>query len=242
MRLTGTVSLVTGASGAIGRAVADRLVREGSAVVVCDLDDDGAEALARELAEKGADALAVACDVTTSADVERVVEAALARHGRIDLLVNCAAIVGRYQGFLDITPEGWRRMIDVNLTGTFLVSQAVARHMVERGGGHIVTIGSVGAVVPEPGAAHYCAAKGGITTLTRSMALELSPHGVLVNAIHPGAIRRPGEQAATNAGRIPLHRHGEPEEVAAAVAFLASEEASYFQGSSLVVDGGYLLT
>ncbi len=241
MALAGTVSLVTGASGAIGRAVAARLAADGSAVVVCDLDAAGAEALAGELAERGADALGLGCDVAAERDVEQVVSAALHRHGRIDLLVNCAAIVGRHEAFLEIAAEGWRRMLDVTLTGTFLVSQAVARHMVERGGGRIVNIGSVGAMVPETGAAHYCAAKGGIAMLTRSMALELSPHGVLVNAIHPGAIRRPGKPVSTDSARIPLERPGEPEEVAAIVAFLASEEASYIQGSSLVVDGGYLL-
>jgi NAD(P)-dependent dehydrogenase (short-subunit alcohol dehydrogenase family) len=239
--LAGSVSLITGASGAIGHAVAERLAADGSAVVMIDLDTAGTEAQARELAERGADALGLGCDVTAQDDVEHVVSAALQRHGRVDLLVNCAAIVGRHEPFLDITPAAWRRMVDVTLTGTFLVSQAVARHMVERGSGRIVNIGSVGAVVPEPGAAHYCAAKGGIAMLTRSMALELSPHGVLVNAIHPGAIRRPGKPVSTDSARIPLERPGEPEEVAAAVAFLASKEATYFQGSSLVIDGGYLL-
>lgn len=252
MKLASKVSIVTGGGKGIGYGISLRLGQEGSKVVIAQRDPKTGEDTVRCIIEAGGEAIFVPTDVSVKSQVDNLVEQTLLRFGQIDVLVNNAAITGCSDHFLEITPERWQQVIGVNLTGVFFCSQAVARYMVQRRYGRIINIGSVGAVMPEKDAAHYCAAKGGLDMLTKAMALDLAPYKILVNAVHPGAIRTPQVQQLmssatpdahlTATSKIPLGRFGEVEEVAAAVAFLASDEASYFQGSSVVVDGGYLLT
>ena len=252
MRLDGKVSIVTGGAKGIGQGISLRLAREGSRVVIAQRDPRTGKDTVRHIEEEGGAALFVPTDVSVKSQVDRLVEETLTCFNQIDVLVNNAAVTACYEPFLSLTPENWQRVIDVNLTGVFFCSQAVAKHMIKRGSGRIINIGSVGGLVPEKDAVHYCATKGGLVMLTKAMALDLSPYGILVNAVHPGAIRtaqvdelmkgQTSEEHLTTTGRIPLGRFGEVDEVASIVAFLASDEASYFQGGSIVVDGGYLLT
>jgi glucose 1-dehydrogenase len=221
-------------------------------VVIADQDGGGATRTADEIAAVGGVAWPFAVDVADRAQVERLVAASLERFERVHVLVNNAAIALLYEPFFEITETSWRRMIDVNLSGAFWCSQAVARHMAAHGEGAIINIGSVNSFHPEMRAVHYAASKGGIVLLTRAMALDLAPHGIRVNAIAPGAIHterteifdaNPAnrEIIAGALGGIPLHRRGEPDEVAAAAVFLACSESSYILGHTLVVDGGILL-
>lgn len=243
---------MTGAAAGIGRGIARRFAREGASVVIADRDESGAAGACAEIAAAGGAAWALGVDVADRAQVERMVEATLARYGRIDILVNNAAIALLYEPLLEIGEASWRRVIDVNLSGAFWCSQAVARHMVARLEGAIVNIVSVNSFRPEKQVAHYAASKGGLLLLTCAMAVELAPYNVRVNAIAPGAIRTERteifdaapanrEIVARVLGDIPIARRGEPDEVAAAAVFLAGPGASYIQGHTLVVDGGLLL-
>jgi NAD(P)-dependent dehydrogenase (short-subunit alcohol dehydrogenase family) len=252
MKLRDKVSIVTGGAKGIGRAITRRLVEEGSRVVIAQRDPETGEALEQEILEGGGDALFVRTDVSIKEQVDGLVEETLRRFGQIDVLVNNAATSAHPGSLLEASLEDWQRVLNVNLTGVFLCSQAVARHMVERKRGRIINITSVGGFQPWKGSVHYLTSKGGLIMLTKAMALELAPHCILVNAIAPGAImtervaemrQDPARSSRlTPLSKIPLSRFGEVGEIAAAVAFLASDEASYFQGATLVVDGGYLLT
>jgi NAD(P)-dependent dehydrogenase (short-subunit alcohol dehydrogenase family) len=252
MKLRNKVSIVTGGAKGIGRGISLRFAEEGSKVVIAQRDRATGEKCVREIEDAGGTAAFVATDVSVKGQVENLIEETLAHFDRVDVLVNNAAITLCYEPILEMSLESWQRVIDVNLTGVFLCSQAAARHMAERRFGRIINIGSVGSFMPERDCPHYCAAKGGVIMLTRSMALDLAPFNILVNAIAPVAImtekvqrtmRQQGvEDHTSSIAKIPLARFGEVEEVAAAAAFLASDDASYMQGTTLVVDGGYLLT
>jgi NAD(P)-dependent dehydrogenase (short-subunit alcohol dehydrogenase family) len=247
MRLEGKVALVTGAGRGIGRAIAERLAGEGAHVALAELRPEG-EAAAEALRAAGYDAVCVPVDVADADDVERLVDQVLARFGRVDVLVNNAG-VSLGESFLETSFATWQRTLAVNLTGVFLCGQRVARAMVDRGeGGRIVNIASVNAIAAEKGAASYVASKGGIAMLTRAMAVDLAPHRILVNAIAPGPIRTEAsapifDEESYRHGierGIPLGRAGTPAEVASVVAFLASDDASFVNGTTVVVDGGYL--
>lgn len=251
-RLAGRVAIVTGSAAGIGRGIARRLAREGASVVIADHNAAGAERASEEITAEGGEAWPFTVDIADRAQVERLIAATLDRFGRIHILVNNAAIALLYEPFFEITEASWRRMIDVNLTGAFWCSQAAARHMAAHREGAIINIGSVNSFHPEMRVAHYAASKGGIILLTRAMAMDLAPHGIRVNAIAPGGIHTERTEVfdadpanreiiAGALGTIPLHRRGEPDEVAAAVVFLASPESSYILGHTLVVDGGILL-
>lgn len=252
MRLRDRVSIVTGGAKGIGRGISLRFAEEGSKVVIAQRDPVTAQEVVQEIEGKGGFALFVSTDVSVKEQVDNLIKETLAHFSQIDILVNNAAITGCYEPLLEMPLESWQRVIDVNLTGVFLCSQAAARHMAEKKYGKIINIGSVGSSMPEKDCPHYCASKGGVTMLTKSMALDLAPFHISVNAIAPGAImtekvgqalQEQGlEEHATSISKIPLARFGEVEEVAAAAVFLASDEASYIQGATLVVDGGYLLT
>lgn len=252
MRLQDKVSIVTGGAKGIGRGISLRFAQAGSTVVIAQRDRLTGQEVVREIGDAGGTALFIATDVGVQEQVENLVEKTVTRFGQIDILVNNAAITMCYEPLLDMSLDSWQRVIDVNLTGVFLCSQAAARHMVDRRYGKIVNVGSVGSFMPERDCPHYCAAKGGVIMLTKSMALDLAPFNVSVNAVAPGAtmtekirhvLQEQGvEDRATGLSKIPLARFGEVEEVAAAALFLASDEASYVQGATLVVDGGYLLT
>jgi NAD(P)-dependent dehydrogenase (short-subunit alcohol dehydrogenase family) len=243
-RFAGKSALVTGAAQGIGRAIAERLAGEGADVLLFDLDGELAERAAAELRDGGSRAEGVEGDISRRADVRRAVEHCLERWGRLDILAANAGIADG-QPFMEIDDASWRRIIDVNLTGTFFCIQEAARAMIRAGGGAIVATASTNAFWVESGLAHYNASKGGLVALVKSAALELGPFGIRVNAIAPGMIRTRANFIVEDpvAGpryleRVPLGRFAEPAEMAAVVAFLASEDASYVSGELLVADGG----
>jgi NAD(P)-dependent dehydrogenase (short-subunit alcohol dehydrogenase family) len=235
------VVIITGAAQGIGAACARRFQREAAHVVLLDIDDAHGEALAVEL---GADYLH--CDVSDKRQVELAVAKTIEKHGRIDVLVNNAGIF-KAADFLDVTEEDFDAVLRINLKGSFLVGQAVAKVMAKAGRGSIVNMSSVNAVLAIPNIASYNVSKGGINQLTRVMALALAPHNIRVNAVAPGTIATElaaravltSDEAKTKIlSRTPMKRLGEPSEVADVVAWLASDAASYVTGEIVVVDGG----
>lgn len=235
------VCIVTGGAQGIGEACARRLARDGATVVVADIADDRGQALAQEL--RGG---YVHCDVGDKAQVDALVARAIADHGRIDVLVNNAGIF-QAADFLDITESDFDAVLRINLKGSFLVGQAVAREMAKAGKGAIVNMSSVNGVLAIPSIASYNVSKGGINQLTRVMALALVDKGIRVNAVAPGtiatelaakAVLTSDEARQRIMMRTPMQRLGEPAEVAEAVAWLASDAASYVTGEIVVVDGG----
>jgi 3-oxoacyl-[acyl-carrier protein] reductase len=233
------VALVTGAGRGIGAAVARRLAAEGAAVAVNDIDPEAARGCADEIG-----GLAVAADVSSPEDVDRLFEEVDAAHGRLDILVNNAGLIGQTRHFLEADEEWWRRLIDTNLGGVFNCSSRAARVMARNGGGAIVSSSSGGATRAHRGEAAYDASKGGIEALTRAMALDLAPYGIRVNAVAPGSINVapagsvPDETLAERGASIPLGRVGTPDDLAATYAFLVSDEAAYITGVVIAVDGG----
>lgn len=246
-RMVGKAAIVTGAAQGIGRAIAQRLAAEGAAVVLADLNLPAAEATAAAVhADTGAPTLAVGVDVTDRTGVETMMAATLERFGRLDILVNNAGIFDNVR-FETMTDEQWQRMLAVNLTSVFLVSQIVIRHwLAHRTSGAIANIASISGIVAFTDSSHYAAAKMGVIGLTRSLAMEMGRYGIRVNAVAPGVIatemtRHSLEAPDLSGGwlrRIPQHRYGTPEDVAAGVAFLVSDDAAYVNGEVLFIDGG----
>ena len=249
--LQGKRVLISGGSSGIGLATAQRFLAEGSRVFLAGLDQREVDSALAGLSPSG-EVSGLACDVSLEGDVTRMVAAAHRALGGIDVLINNAG-TARRDPFLAIAAGDWDRIVAVNLRGMFLVAQAVSRHMVERGaGGAIINMSSTNGLAGEGDYAHYNASKGGVLLLTKTMAVELGRHGIRVNALCPGYIRTPlNEAMSASAGgaefetayareRIPLGRAGEDEEVAAAYAFLASDDASFIHGAALVIDGGQL--
>jgi NAD(P)-dependent dehydrogenase (short-subunit alcohol dehydrogenase family) len=242
--------LISGGSSGIGLATAQRFLEEGSRVFLAGLDG-GEVASALDGLRRSGEVSGLACDVSLEGDVARMVDAAEGALGGIDVLINNAG-TARRDPFLSIAAGDWDRILAVNLRGMFLVAQAVSRHMVERGGGVIINMSSTNGLAGEEDYAHYNASKGGVLLLTKTMAVELGSHGIRVNALCPGYIRTPLNEAISASmggtgfetdyasARIPLGRAGQPEEVAAAYAFLASDDASFIHGTGLVIDGGQL--
>lgn len=243
MNADGKVYLVTGGATGIGRACALRLARDGARVVVADMNEREGAATAEEAGGRF-----VACDVGDRAQVEAAVQAAVKAHGRLDGAVANAGIV-HAADFLDLDEADFDRVLRVNLKGTFLTGQAVARQLVAQGGGGaIVNMSSVNAVMAIPSITSYVVSKGGVNQLTKVMALALAPHGIRVNGIGPGSIQTPmlGNVAADEAGRrkllqrTPLGRIGDAAEVASVAAFLLGDDASYLTGQTIYPDGGRL--
>jgi len=248
--LSGKVALVTGASSGIGRASALALANQGAKVAVAARRLDKLEAVAAEIKSRGKEALAVQMDVTKKADIDTAVAKTVATFGRLDILLNNA---GTADGapFVDMTEATWDKVLTTNLKGYYLVAQAAAKEMAKNKWGRIVNIASIasgGVGVGFVGISAYCASKGGVVGLTEAMADELAPMGILVNAIGPGVIATEMTEEVLNDPkraedmkmRIPMKRFGKPEEIAAAVVYFASDEASYTTGTTLYVDGGWL--
>ena len=246
-QLENKAAIVTGASSGIGRAIALAFAREGAAVVVDHVgDQDAAEAVAARIEDAGGRALVFSADVTVEGDVENLVRGAVEEFGKLDIMVNNAGVEDRMP-FLETPLEVWNEIIAVNLTGPWLGCQAAARQVVEGGGpGRIINISSIHEERSMPTNSPYCAAKGGLRMLTRTIAVELAPYGITVNNIAPGAIETPinknlkenPDQMEKLLAEIPLGRLGEAEEVASLALYLASDASAYVTGSTFFVDGG----
>lgn len=248
MRLQDKIAIITGGANGMGRATALRFAREGAAVVVADVEHDNAAKVAAEIRAAGGRALPLAVDVRASQSVEQMVAQTVAEFGRVDILCSIAGIV-RNDPFLDLPEENWDAVLAVNLKGVYLCGQHAARQMVKQGsGGKIVNMASTNGLVGEADLAHYNASKFGVVGLTMTMAIELAPHNINVNAVCPGMINtRMTAPYMSIPGfyedymrKIPMKRYGQPEEVASIFVFLASEDASFVTGTTLVVDGGQL--
>ncbi|MEV7571359.1 3-oxoacyl-ACP reductase FabG [Streptomyces tanashiensis] len=242
-------AVVTGAGRGIGAATAKRLAADGAAVVALDLTEGDAADTVAAIRAAGGRALAVGCDVTDSAQVDAAIDRAVAEYGRLDVLVNNAGVLRDNMLFM-MSDDDWDTVVDVHLRGAFLCSRAAQRHMRRQGSGKIVNLSSV-AADGNRGQANYAAAKAGVQGLTRTLAIELGPYGINVNAIAPGFVatamtdqtaRRTGADPEdfrrAAAARSPLRRVGSPEDIAAVVSFLASDDAAYVTGQTIHVDGG----
>lgn len=248
MKLEGKVSLVTGAGKGIGKAIAVALATEGSSVAVNDINLQTAQATGQEIIELGGRALPIRADVSQKDEVDSMVKELTKSFGRVDILVNNAGVQTETP-FLDLSEQEWDRIIKVNLKGTFLCSQLIAREMAKQGGGKIINISSIHQFLPRRNIAHYAASKGGIMMLTKVMALELAKCKINVICIAPGAIATNMNEAILSSrdklaemeSAIPWGRIAEPREVARCVVYVASDDADYITGSTIYIDGGLSL-
>jgi 3-oxoacyl-[acyl-carrier protein] reductase len=237
-------AIVTGAAKGIGKGIAIALAKDGFNIVVADMKQDECDAAAKELKGLGVDAVGIVCDVSNATAVEALFKQTVKKFGGVDALVNNAGIYP-FVPFEKMTEADWDKVMTVNLKSVFLCSHEAAKVLPE--GGRIVSVSSVASMIGFEGLAHYCASKGGINGFTRALALELAKKKITVNAVAPGAINTPGasggseESTKQTVALIPLARMGAPEDIANAVAFLASERASYITGQVIVVDGGWTL-
>jgi NAD(P)-dependent dehydrogenase (short-subunit alcohol dehydrogenase family) len=254
-RLRGRVAIITGAGQGLGKAMAQRLAGEGALVVIADLREDAANQTASQIEAEGARALAMRTDVTQASDVAEMVRRTLSEMGRLDIVVNNAGIGPNVFPIVELPEEEWTKVLAVNLTGTFLCCREAARHFMAQEGGSIINISSINGLSPSVFVAAYNVAKAGVISLTKTLAMELAVYGVRVNSICPGPVyteinQKLMPQRAEILGitveemvervrsGVPLGRWGEPEDIAAAVAFFASDDAAFITGEVLTVAGG----
>jgi NAD(P)-dependent dehydrogenase (short-subunit alcohol dehydrogenase family) len=247
--LKNKVAIITGARRGMGRTHALTLAKAGAKVVVSDISQEDCEEVVEEIKKDGGEAIAIKCDISKKAEVDKMIDETVKKWKKIDILVNNAGIVG-FKPFLDMTEEEWDKIININLRGYFLCAQAAAKEMAKQKSGAIVNIASVamGQVgMGFAGLTHYCASKGGIVAMAEAMALDLAPYNIRVNTIAPGFIDTPmaagtkqdAKTMEATLAQIPLRRPGDPQEISNAVLFLASDASSYMTGSVMVVDGGW---
>jgi dihydroanticapsin dehydrogenase len=254
-RLKDKVAIVTGAASGIGRAMAQLFAREGARVVISDINAEGGIQTAETILGFGGEAFFLKTDVTQKKDVEKLVEATVSTYRGLDILVNNAGLL-LFGTILKTKEEDWDRMVNVNLKGVFLCSQGAAPWIIERGGGAIINVASIGGLVGGQGLAAYNASKGGVVLLTKNMAIDLARYKIRVNCLCPGMTSTPmanqislqwagGDQVMAESSvkkgmkAYPLKRYGTPEEMAQAALFLASDESAFMTGTCLVVDGGF---
>jgi len=246
MRLKGKVALVTGSGRGIGKEFALGFAKEGAQVIINARNPEKASAMAKEIEGLGVQSMAVAGDVSVSQDVNRMVDEAVGRFGRIDILVNNAGVSPFVLEAEKIKEEGWDQVIDVNLKGVFLCCQAVGKKMIQQGGGKIINIASAAGILGEQGLLPYSVSKAGVMMLTRVLAYEWSKYNIAVNAIAPGFIAGGMNTPILNKEilvsglkqKVPLKRLANPVEIVRVAVFLASEDSSYVNGTTLVADGG----
>lgn len=246
--LKNKTAIITGARRGIGAGIAEVFAEAGANVVICDIDLRDSQKTAARIAKKyKVKTLGLRCDVSCQTEVEEMIRQVIKHFKQIDILVNNAGIFAP-KAFLDCTEEEWSKTININLKGIFLCSQAAARVMKKRKKGKIISIASIAGFVGYPGASSYCASKGAIVNLTKELALELAPYNINVNAIAPGAIETPMTDfikkdktvLTQTLAIIPLKRIGKPKDIGYAALYLASDEANYTTGHTMVVDGGWL--
>jgi glucose 1-dehydrogenase len=248
-RLQDKIALVTGSSQGIGQGVAIRLAREGAKIIVnYHSNPEGAEETMKAIQAAGSDAIEVQADLGQTAEIDRLIKAGMDKYGRIDILVNNAGLEKRAP-FWEVTESDYELVQNVNLKGVFFTTQAFVKQLMARNApGRVINMSSVHEELPFPHFASYCASKGGLKMLCRNLAIELAPYNITVNNVAPGAIETPintkllndKEKLAALLSNIPLKRLGKPEDVAGAVVYLASDDASYVTGTTLFVDGGLL--
>lgn len=245
-RFEGRAMIVTGAASGIGKATAERLGSEGARVACADVNAEGAEATAEGIRQAGGEAYSVRCDISDGAQVEALVSGAVARFGKLDALANVAG-VGNFRRTTETTMDEWNRVLGINLTGTFMMCKAAIPHILATKGS-IVNVASVAGIKSHPYSAAYCASKGGIVMMTRALAAEYGRKDVRINCLAPGGIETPiidsfrqlpaGVNPQVLMRIAPLGRMGKPHEIAGTIAFLFSDDATYVNGATIVVDGG----
>lgn len=245
MSLEGKVAVVTGGARGIGRAISERLARDGAAIAIWDLREETAKEAAEAIVAAGGRAIGLGGDASNAADIKRNADATREALGPVSILVNNAGIT-RFEPFLSITEENWEQMMAVNLKGPFLCTKELLPDMLDAKWGRIINISSSSAQTGAKSMTHYVASKGGVIGLTRGLAIELVETGVTVNNVPPGFVRTPMLEESpvdidTFAQSTPMKRAGRPENIAAAVAYLASEDADYVTGQTISVNGGRYL-
>lgn len=250
MKLDGKIALVTGSSQGIGQAIAERLAQDGADIIIdYRSHPDGAEKTLAAVEATGRKGHIIQADLSSIADIRRLINESIQHFGKLDILVNNAGIDGKNADFWDVTEADFDAVMNLNLKGTFFATQAFVQHLIEtKSTGKIINLSSVHEELPFPHFAPYCASKGGVKMLTRNLAIELAPMGITINNVAPGAIETPINTALLNdpvklsglLQNIPLGRLGKPGDIASVVSFLASSDADYMTGTTLFADGGLL--